>query len=342
VIDRRASIQGDPMHETPPQVAILSRPARAFTLIELLVVLFVIAILVALLLPAVQAAREAARRTSCGNNLRQIGIGIEQYTSIFGCHPPGNFGGGYSLHVAILPYIEQKNLYDAINFQDLQPVFPLILRTGNLTAARTHVGVHLCPSDNAYVRPAGVEATSYAGNIGWGLCESSDYRVCNNGAFVILPSTLLRPAEFTDGLSTTVIVSEWLFAPMPPTRRDEKRFTAMFDVPQNTKSEYEASIALCRTMDLGLYPPYPPGRGVNWLHGTVPRTLYTHAEKVNGRSCVNGSSLLLGIVTAASVHRAGINCLHGDGHVQFVRESISLATWRALGTRSAGETIGSY
>ena len=95
-----------------------ARSAGGFTLVELLVVIAIIGILIALLLPAVQAAREAGRRTSCGNNLRQIGIAIHQYHEHFSCFPPGavNFGSCCSTEsytswpISILPYIEQGGL----------------------------------------------------------------------------------------------------------------------------------------------------------------------------------------------------------------------------------------
>ncbi len=73
------------------------RSRRAFTLIELLVVLLLVGLLIALLLPAVQAYREAARRTQCMNNLRQIGLAIENYSSVFGVYPPGWIESGPGL-----------------------------------------------------------------------------------------------------------------------------------------------------------------------------------------------------------------------------------------------------
>src|SRR4029077_10259524 len=90
---------------------------RGFTLIELLVVIAIIAVLIALLLPAVQAAREAARRMQCVNNLKQLGLAIQNYNDSMGCLPPhGNAivmntvtsnGNDYGMKVRILPYMEQ-------------------------------------------------------------------------------------------------------------------------------------------------------------------------------------------------------------------------------------------
>jgi len=68
-----------------------SKSRQGFTLIELLVVIAIIAVLIALLLPAVQAAREAARRSSCVNNLKQIGLAINNYEQANSCYPPGGF-----------------------------------------------------------------------------------------------------------------------------------------------------------------------------------------------------------------------------------------------------------
>ena len=102
-----------------------SRGERAFTLIELLVVIAIIAVLIALLLPAVQAAREAARRVQCANNLKQIGLALHGYHDVWQTFPPAylarpvtglELGAGWAWGTLILPYSEQRPVYDAANF----------------------------------------------------------------------------------------------------------------------------------------------------------------------------------------------------------------------------------
>src|SRR5919202_424335 len=94
---------------------------RGFTLIELLVVIAIIAVLIALLLPAVQAAREAARRAQCLNNLRQLGLAMHNYHDVNNALPLGRTlqSGAYrpfSQQARILGYMEQSNVFNALNF----------------------------------------------------------------------------------------------------------------------------------------------------------------------------------------------------------------------------------
>jgi prepilin-type N-terminal cleavage/methylation domain-containing protein len=97
----------------------LGRGVKGFTLVELLAVIVIIGLLVGLLLPAVQAAREAARRTTCGKNLKELGLAINNYVAAKQCFPPGNLPTasiGYSWIALILPFIEEDKIYNQLDF----------------------------------------------------------------------------------------------------------------------------------------------------------------------------------------------------------------------------------
>ncbi|HBN75421.1 MAG TPA: prepilin-type cleavage/methylation domain-containing protein, partial [Planctomycetaceae bacterium] len=126
-----------------------------FTLIELLVVIAIIAILVALLLPAVQQAREAARRSSCKNNMKQLGLALHNYHDTYSTFPPASVrqptGGGVNewessmigWQARILGFMEQSALYDLIDWG----ITPGNSGTNNTTVRGTEVAGYRCPSD---------------------------------------------------------------------------------------------------------------------------------------------------------------------------------------------------
>ena len=135
------------------------RPQKnsGFTLIELLLVIAIIGTLVALLMPAIQSARESARRSSCVNNLKQIGLAISNYESTHKVLPPGAVWGRWdppgemrfqgSLLMYILPYIEQEAVFNAFDFTQLVTDAQRFSGTGPLIGS-TVIENYVCPGQS--------------------------------------------------------------------------------------------------------------------------------------------------------------------------------------------------
>jgi prepilin-type N-terminal cleavage/methylation domain-containing protein/prepilin-type processing-associated H-X9-DG protein len=207
--------------------------SRAFTLIELLVVIAIIAVLIALLLPAVQAAREAARRAQCTNNLKQLGLAVQNYNSANNAFPPlcasynygpttalpSNTAGGWPLAwmVSLLPYIEQTTLYNAANYSAGMADPP-----NQNTLTSTKVATLLCPSENLKIGPwISTNMASYRNNVGgpgsflsWSGAIVPMYPTPNNTSGPAINAnsnmTTFGMEGFTDGTSNTSLISERL------------------------------------------------------------------------------------------------------------------------------------
>ncbi len=312
------------------------QPCRGFTLIELLVVIAIIGVLIALLLPAVQSAREAARRTECVNNLKQIGIALHTYHDKFLTLPPGRvrsrvegIGQVFSGFSQILPQLEQSQVFDAINF-DLNAD----RGTGgpeNDTARRLRIAVFLCPSDTSSRSDRPDQAPiNYQMNAGT-LHPVSD----NNG--LLFENSSVRFAEIKDGLSQTGAISEL-------SRGEKFETNWVIELPDSEIASYRESC-------LQNGPAVPRARGNRWIYGAPNHTIYSHHRTPNDLNpdCRSGGAFgnlhneawdrLMLDSAARSFHPGGVNLLFGDGHVQFIKDTISVQIWRPLGTRNGREIV---
>ncbi len=309
---------------------------RGLTLIDLLVAIMVFVILSGLILIAVSSAREAASRTRCANNLRQMALALNGYANSNGVYPQTHNGKGYSPHVVILPFLEQTAIYSAINFSDKSGE---ISSRANRTVARTTSSIFLCPSDYGLHLPYGM--TNYAGNRGYGY--SATEAAANNGLFTQpVRSGIVPVSSVTDGASSTIAFSEWRVGPDQVRAVDEFRSVFVAPKPPDAIGPLERFVAACRGLNIARAERTPILKGSAWMFGDLGHTIYNHNMMINERSCTNGGLIQFGSWSAGSLHGGGGLSTFADGHVQFVRDTVQLAVWRALSSRNGGEPVDDY
>lgn len=306
----------------------------AFTLIELLVVIAIIAVLIGLLLPAVQKVRESANRMKCQNNLRQIGVAVHNYVGVHTELPPGVDNKRYAAQVYLLPYLEQENIFKTINF-NLQAQDP-----GNNAPRGMVVSTFLCPSDPQNAMPAGWAGNNYLFNYGPDIWWQ---QATTRGPFGMFTDRGIRfPAGIPDGTSNTACFSEhlkgdWSNAVATPR-------TDMINPKGTPPTTQDQAVAACEAADpLNLSFQWRSDCGGYWIQG-FHMTMYQHAGLPNSRSCgwpstFGGNNSVN--LNANSAHTGGVNVLLCDGSLRFVSQMISIATWRAVGSRDSGEVLGS-
>jgi prepilin-type N-terminal cleavage/methylation domain-containing protein len=307
-----------------------TRPRRlGFTLIELLVVIAIIAILIALLLPAVQQAREAARRTQCKNNMMQIGLALHNYQMAFETLPPGvsnptgpvlNKPDGYHMGwiTQILPYLEQRNAYEKIDFRES------VYAPAN-AAVRSHSFPTLvCPSSPAMTSAMTDDGNPYSLTMYAGVHHDVEAPIDVNQNGVLYLNSRVRYDDVLDGSSNTVYVTEIFL---------NSGFTGVTNLGwmSGTRGTLRNSGLKLTEDGEGLVANTVAAFGqsrANWNQRDVipvdPETGQPRADYVGG---------------SGSYHTGGWHNVMGDGAVRFVSENVNLATWRALLNRHDGELL---
>ena len=333
---------------------------KAFTLVELLVVIAIIGILIGMLLPAVQQVREAARRIACANNLRQLGLATLNYESSFGEFPesyrlPSNptvdTGRGWSAQALILPFIEQGNLNENIDFNEEynHPSQTIDIGDGPQALASARVSVYLCPSEiNDRVRTSnGVpihHPLNYVSNAGSWFIYNPVSNQTGNGALTVRRGN--RIASFNDGTSNTLFFSE--AKAYTPYLRDGE---PSGDLPMPTNPSEITGLPFGSLASTTGHTEWVDGR----IHQTsftstfTPNTEVPHiasgsdqvldVDYTSTREGRNDSTNTFAAVTSRSFHPGGVNAMRADGSVGFESDNISLFVWQALSTRNGGEVF---
>ncbi len=327
-----------------------SRFRAGITLIELLVVIAIVGILTAILLPAVQSAREASRRTSCLNNMRQIGLAMQNHHAALNRFPSGAIAKQYptvpstpwtfyrwSAFAMLSPYLENTNAYNILDLS--KPLFTVTfsITPENIQGASVMVPTFLCPSDSSRRLHPSFGPTNYAVCTGSGIDGGTP--IDTDGIFYVNSQT--RFADIVDGASTTIAMSESVLGASGATRRDplhSYRFTFVSPLTE----------LACRVAPAW---NYTDPRGFSWVNGEYRSGLYNHYLPPNSRThdCISpkmtgGPDTIytpFGWRTARSRHRGGVNVLRADASTAPLNDSIDLEVWRALSTRMTGEVISS-
>jgi len=291
---------------------------RGFTLIELLVVIAITGVLIGLLLPAVQKIRDTANLLGCKNNLKQIGLALQNYHDTKGSFPVGCYdptpwpqldnGPGWGWGAFILPFLEADNLYRQINFKlDVGDPANAGIRT-------TYLKIFACPSN-----PLEDTCTvTDGGSSSWELAFGS-YVACNGNDgvddFTTPPHTGpfmravkgFRAVDITDGLSNTMFVGD---------RTSRLSYSTWVGGPTGALNPFlmapgnfgaEVTLLMCHAGPTG---PNTPG--------------------------------VFDADSTSSPHRIGVPFVFGDGSVHFLSNGIDISTWMALATRAGSDLVGDY
>jgi prepilin-type processing-associated H-X9-DG protein len=298
-------------------------------LVELLVVIAIIGILIAMLLPAVQAAREASRRAQCSNNLKQIGVALHNYEGTHKHYPPGavwNSGtpavNRGSILVYLLPYIEQDQTYEAIDFT-LANIDNSVFPGTTTKIASARISSYICPSDPQDEMYWGLAPHNYAASRG--------------------------PTEVYDNPSCSCS-HPWQSLSQAPLD-DVRRFAGPFTRVGTKTRVNEVLDGLSNTIFFGEVRPACSEHARNgWLASNNGNGYCTTIIPINHDTCRDTGPDPCKLycnwnteVGFKSLHPGGAQFLLGDGSVRMLKDQIAhQTTYQYLGGKSDGQVVSGF
>ena len=328
------------------------RSRKGFTLIELLVVIAIIAVLIALLLPAVQQAREAARRSQCKNNLKQIGLALQNYHDALGTFPIGgrsNGCGNYgpSFWMGITPYLDQANLYNKFSFNGTHIGYVSGGSAGAINGAAASgvvIPTLFCPSSplpaivagNSQMAPSYVGISGAMPDTANGFTETrvkAPGGATNGGTHsfggMLIGNAHVLIRDVTDGTSNTMIIGETSDYAYDSTNAQKR-----------IDGGYYWSWMMS-TADIGTGTGFFPASGCSdgriYNLMTVQYAPGTRTYNLTGVLEDHGPNNPL-----LSAHVGGVHVALVDGSVRFVSNNTNMVTVRRLATRDDGGTLGEF